>query len=209
MLRQLLRLLYRLVTVVAHQEPPGGNGDHLPTTVLGFDRFYLAALLNRLRGMAGLKPEDVQFAEVHDCFCIAEIGCIEALGIVEKGKGGEAARTGETALGGRLQVLGAVLPEVGAEVQTVPTVVVEVDVELELLHDPGGDAEAAGDADASVLVGSDEADFLDAELGARFYPVYMLGIGLGYRIIEVDGIIDNVVMDLDFKGFFGSVVLRF
>ena len=64
-------------------------------------------------------------------------------------------------------------------------------------------------ADASVLVGSDEADFLDAELGARFYPIYMLGIGLGYRVIEVDGIIDNIKMDLDFKGFFGSVVLRF
>jgi acetyl-CoA C-acetyltransferase len=54
--------------------------------------------------MAGIGPRDVQLAEVHDCFCIAEIGCIEALGIVEKGKGGEAARTGETALGGRLPV---------------------------------------------------------------------------------------------------------
>ena len=64
-------------------------------------------------------------------------------------------------------------------------------------------------ADASVLVGSDEADFLDAELGARFYPIYMVGIGLGYRVIEIDGVVDNVKMDLDFKGFFGSLVLRF
>jgi len=54
--------------------------------------------------MAGIGPGDLHLAEVHDCFCIAEIGCIEALGIVEKGKGGEAARTGETALGGRLPV---------------------------------------------------------------------------------------------------------
>ncbi len=54
--------------------------------------------------MAGIGPTDVHLAEVHDCFCIAEIGCIEALGIVEKGKGGEAARSGETALGGRLPV---------------------------------------------------------------------------------------------------------
>ena len=64
-------------------------------------------------------------------------------------------------------------------------------------------------ADASVLVGEDDADYLDAELGARFYPVYMVGIGLGYRVIEVDGLVDNIAMNLDFKGFFGSVVLRF
>jgi len=64
-------------------------------------------------------------------------------------------------------------------------------------------------ADASVLVGEDDADFLDAELGARFYPIYMVGIGLGYRVIEVDGLVDNLKMDLDFKGFFASAVLRF
>lgn len=64
-------------------------------------------------------------------------------------------------------------------------------------------------ADASVLVGEDDADFLDAELGARFYPIYMVGIGLGYRVIEVDGLVDNIKLDLDFKGFFGTVVLRF
>jgi acetyl-CoA C-acetyltransferase len=54
--------------------------------------------------MAGVGPSDIQVAEVHDCFCIAEIGCIEALGLVEKGKGGEAARTGLTALGGRVPI---------------------------------------------------------------------------------------------------------
>ncbi len=54
--------------------------------------------------MAGMDPSDIQLAEVHDCFCIAEIGCIEALGLVERGKGGEAARTGLTALGGRVPV---------------------------------------------------------------------------------------------------------
>ena len=52
--------------------------------------------------MAGIGPTDIHLAEVHDCFCIAEIGCIEALGIVEKGKGGEAARSGQTALGGTI-----------------------------------------------------------------------------------------------------------
>lgn len=54
--------------------------------------------------MAGLTPADMQLAEVHDCFAIAEICCVEALGLVAPGQGKSAARTGETALGGRIPV---------------------------------------------------------------------------------------------------------
>jgi acetyl-CoA C-acetyltransferase len=54
--------------------------------------------------MAGIEPKQVHVAEVHDCFAIAEICCIEALGFVEPGKGGEAAQSGYTALGGALPV---------------------------------------------------------------------------------------------------------
>jgi acetyl-CoA C-acetyltransferase len=54
--------------------------------------------------MAGVGPTDIQVAEVHDCFAIAEICCIEALGLVEQGKGGAAARDGMTALGGKVPV---------------------------------------------------------------------------------------------------------
>jgi acetyl-CoA C-acetyltransferase len=53
---------------------------------------------------AGLRPADIHLAEVHDCFSIAEICCIEALGFVEVGEGGRAAREGLTALGGRIPV---------------------------------------------------------------------------------------------------------
>jgi acetyl-CoA C-acetyltransferase len=53
---------------------------------------------------AGVGPRDIQVAEVHDCFSIAEICCIEALGFVERGKGGAAARDGFTALGGCIPV---------------------------------------------------------------------------------------------------------
>ena len=54
--------------------------------------------------MAGLKPEDIDVAEVHDCFSIAEICCYEALGFVEQGKGKDAAREGITDLGGAIPV---------------------------------------------------------------------------------------------------------
>ncbi len=54
--------------------------------------------------MAGKKPEEIDLAEVHDCFTIAEICVIEALGFVERGKGGKAVEEGLTALGGKIPV---------------------------------------------------------------------------------------------------------
>jgi acetyl-CoA C-acetyltransferase len=54
--------------------------------------------------MAGRKPSDIDFAEVHDCFTIAEIMVIEALGFVDKGQGGPATAEGRTALDGKIPV---------------------------------------------------------------------------------------------------------
>ena len=54
--------------------------------------------------MSGVQPEDIDVAEVHDCFAIAEICCYEALGFVERGQGKDAAREGITDLGGRIPV---------------------------------------------------------------------------------------------------------
>jgi len=48
--------------------------------------------------MAEMKPSDINFVEVHDCFTIAEIVVTEDLGFFEKGKGGEAVEKGLTAL---------------------------------------------------------------------------------------------------------------
>jgi acetyl-CoA C-acetyltransferase len=54
--------------------------------------------------MAGRTSKDIHVAEVHDCFTIAEICVIEALGFVKKGEGGMAAESGLTALGGKIPV---------------------------------------------------------------------------------------------------------
>jgi acetyl-CoA C-acetyltransferase len=54
--------------------------------------------------MAGKGPEDLDLVEVHDCFTIAEICVIEALGLVEKGRGGQATQDGLTALDGKIPV---------------------------------------------------------------------------------------------------------
>jgi acetyl-CoA C-acetyltransferase len=54
--------------------------------------------------MAQAKPADIDVAEVHDCFTIAEIFACEDLGFCPAGKGGALAESGETRLGGRLPV---------------------------------------------------------------------------------------------------------
>jgi len=54
--------------------------------------------------MAGVGPNDIDLAEVHDCFTIAEIMAIEDLGFCEKGDGGKATERGETAIGGRIPI---------------------------------------------------------------------------------------------------------
>ena len=50
--------------------------------------------------MSGLKPEDIQFAEVHDCFSIAEIIHPEDLGFFKPGEGYKAVEEGLTRLDG-------------------------------------------------------------------------------------------------------------
>lgn len=47
--------------------------------------------------MAGISPEDVDFAEVHDCFTIAEIIACEDLGFFPRGEAWKAAMEGQTA----------------------------------------------------------------------------------------------------------------
>ena len=53
---------------------------------------------------ADVGPNEVDFAEVHDCFAIAEIMAYEDLGFCERGDGGRLLREGETDPDGRLPV---------------------------------------------------------------------------------------------------------
>jgi acetyl-CoA acetyltransferase len=54
--------------------------------------------------LAGLLPSDIDVAEVHDSFSVAEIIHYEDLGFCEPGTGGKLVEAGETALGGRIPV---------------------------------------------------------------------------------------------------------
>jgi len=54
--------------------------------------------------MAGVTPKDIDVAEVHDCFTIAEIIAYEDLGFCKTGEGGRLIESGETTLEGNLPV---------------------------------------------------------------------------------------------------------
>jgi acetyl-CoA C-acetyltransferase len=54
--------------------------------------------------MAGVGPKDIDVAEVHDCFTIAEIIAIEDLGFVAKGEGGPFTQEGRTCIHGERPV---------------------------------------------------------------------------------------------------------
>jgi acetyl-CoA C-acetyltransferase len=54
--------------------------------------------------MAGVSAKDIQFAEVHDCFTIAEIVALEDLGFVERGRGGFFSAEGNTRRSGSMPV---------------------------------------------------------------------------------------------------------
>jgi acetyl-CoA C-acetyltransferase len=77
-----------------------GLSDRADPAVL--DSVALSA--ERAYKMAGVEAAEIQVAEVHDCFAIAEICCIEAVGLVCAGEGNMAAEKGVTALGGRIPV---------------------------------------------------------------------------------------------------------
>jgi acetyl-CoA C-acetyltransferase len=62
------------------------------------------AAAEKAYAMAGIGPAQVDLAEVHDCFTIAEIVAIEDLGFVEKGCGGPYTAEGRTALDGEKPV---------------------------------------------------------------------------------------------------------
>jgi acetyl-CoA C-acetyltransferase len=54
--------------------------------------------------MAGLKPEDIDVAELHDAFQILEIAESEEVGFFKKGEGHLAARRGDTKIGGKMPI---------------------------------------------------------------------------------------------------------
>jgi acetyl-CoA C-acetyltransferase len=65
--------------------------SHIPAAIEAANQAYK---------MAGLTPDDIDLAEVHDCFTIAEIMASEDLGFFKRGEGWRAVMEGKTARDG-------------------------------------------------------------------------------------------------------------
>jgi len=90
----------RPVSVAASVQVSGAYSDEGSYT--GFDTDVRAAAA--AYRMAGLGPEDIDLAEVHDCFSVAEIVHYEDLGFCRKGEGGRFVEDGHSGPGGRIPV---------------------------------------------------------------------------------------------------------
>ncbi|MGC2657363.1 MAG: thiolase domain-containing protein [Bryobacteraceae bacterium] len=75
--------------------------DQKPT-LTAFESVHAAG--EQAYASAGLGPKDIEFAELHDCFTIAEIVASEDLGFVEKGNGGPFAEQGCSSIQGRIPI---------------------------------------------------------------------------------------------------------
>lgn len=90
---------HRLIEVVGS----GQAGDTITLASKQSITTFAAAKIaaGQAYNMAGLKPQDIDLAEVHDCFTITQIINFEDLGFAEPGKGGDAVLNGEMALNGK------------------------------------------------------------------------------------------------------------
>ena len=75
-----------------------GQGLHAKEDLTCFEATRYAA--KEAYELSGLKPEDIQIAEVHDCFSMAEIIHLEDLGFFKPGQGYKAVEEGLTRLDG-------------------------------------------------------------------------------------------------------------
>jgi len=79
-----------------------GRGLHDAPSLTSFEANKNAAA--EAYGMSGLTPKDIQFAEVHDCFSMAEIVHMEDFGFFKPGEGYKAVEEGLTRLDGPMPI---------------------------------------------------------------------------------------------------------
>ena len=90
------------IDIVASEQASGTLALHDRESLTSIDAAKIAS--QRAYKKAGIAPQDVDVAEVHDCFTIAEVVATEDLGFFAPGKGGPAALEGKTKLDGEIAV---------------------------------------------------------------------------------------------------------
>jgi len=108
------------------------------------DAVSLAA--TRAYRAAGVGPSDIQVAEVHDCFSIAELCVLEALCFAKAGGAAELTRAGETTIGGRIPIN----TSGGLKAKGHPVGATGVAQVIEIVEQLRGEAGARQVADATI-----------------------------------------------------------
>ena len=91
-----------LVRVAASTQATGTIALHSRADITRLDAVEQAAKLAYQQ--AGITPERVDVTEVHDCFTIAELCVMEALGYAEPGQAAALVAAGETEIGGKMPI---------------------------------------------------------------------------------------------------------
>jgi acetyl-CoA C-acetyltransferase len=91
-----------IIKIIGSGQATGSIALHSRKDLTSIDSTRHAA--QKAYKMAGKEPKDIDLAEVHDCFTIAELIVMEELGFVDKGKSGPAVEAGETKIGGRIPI---------------------------------------------------------------------------------------------------------
>jgi acetyl-CoA acetyltransferase len=97
--REVAARLNRATVTVAASVLQSGSYQN-PTNLSNWDLNVRAA--EEAYNTADLGPEDIDLAEVHDCFTISEVLHYETLGFCNKGEGVKFLKDGETQLGGKV-----------------------------------------------------------------------------------------------------------
>lgn len=83
----------------AHPDSPSSITQRPDMTTFG-----IAKLAPRVFGMAGITPQDIDVAEIYDCFTFTVINQLEDLGFCNKGEGGGFVEGGRIQIGGDLPI---------------------------------------------------------------------------------------------------------
>lgn len=102
---------------------------------LRLDAVRLAA--EKAYQMAGVGPQDIDFAELHDAFVILELAISEEIGLFERGQSFMALRRGETKIDGRIPIN----PSGGLKAKGHPVGATGVSQVVELVRQLRGEAE--------------------------------------------------------------------
>jgi acetyl-CoA C-acetyltransferase len=90
------------VDVLASVQTGGASRIAGHADLCSFDATVSAA--SRAYEMAGIRPQDVNLVELHDCFSIAEIVDSEDLGLIPRGQGAAWAAEGRTSVSGDIPI---------------------------------------------------------------------------------------------------------